>query len=245
VWSQHWLDLLFLHWQVPAGDLRARIPCRLEVDRHGGQAWVSLVLFRLRVRPRWLPFLPGLSGLVEANLRTYVRCGDRPGIWFLSVHADNRWAIALARRLTPMPYVRAAMDYRRPGHRFRFVTWCPTPPHAGLSVQFLPGPEARAVADGTPDAWLLERYRLFILDDRRRLLEAEVAHPRWVVRDVDVTMSANRMGAPVGLDLDRAPDRAHFSEGVRAYFGAFREAEAAPEASPSLAAQPLPSTASP
>ncbi len=70
---------------------------------------MSLVVFRLRVRPRWLPYLPALSDLVEVNLRTYVRFGDAAGIWFLSVHADNAWAIAVARLLTPMPYVRAPM----------------------------------------------------------------------------------------------------------------------------------------
>ena len=103
VWSQHWLNVLFLHWQVPAAALRAHLPSALDIATYDGSAWVSLVLFRLRVRPRWLPYLPGLSDLVEVNLRTYVRFRDKPGICFLSVHADNRGAIFLAKRLTPMP----------------------------------------------------------------------------------------------------------------------------------------------
>jgi uncharacterized protein len=104
VWSQYWRDLLFLHWRVDPAVVRPHVPTPLEVATHDGYAWVSLVLFRLRVRPRWLPFIPGASELVEVNLRTYVSCQGAHGIWFLSVHADNRWAIRLAKLLTPMPY---------------------------------------------------------------------------------------------------------------------------------------------
>jgi len=39
--------------------LRPHVPALLEVATHDGEARVSLVLFRLRVRPRGLPFLPG------------------------------------------------------------------------------------------------------------------------------------------------------------------------------------------
>src|SRR5688500_17883811 len=99
IWAQKWLDVVFLHWRVPAAALRPHVPRPLEIDAYDGEAWVSLVLFRLQVRLRGLPFLPGFSRLLEANLRTYVRCGDRPGIWFLQVLADNPWAIRAARSL--------------------------------------------------------------------------------------------------------------------------------------------------
>jgi hypothetical protein len=227
VWSQHWLDLLFLHWQVPAEDLRPRVPAPLEVATFAGHAWVSLVLFRLRVRPRWLPFLPGLSGLVEINLRTYVHFRGRPAIWFLSVHADSPWAIRLARLLTPMPYQQAAMRYRRVEDRFHFRAWQRADPAFGLALDFRPDGEGAEAVAGTLDDWLLERYRLFLPGRRGELLEAEVAHPRWVARGVGVCLAANSLGRPVGLDLDRTPDRAHFSTGVRARFGAFQELEGA------------------
>jgi uncharacterized protein YqjF (DUF2071 family) len=224
VWSQHWLDVLFLHWQVPAEDLRPRVPAPLEVATFAGHAWVSLVLFRLRVRPRGLPFLPGLSGLVEINLRTYVHFRGRPAIWFLSVHADNAWAIRLARLLTPMPYRQAAMRYRQEGGQLHFRAW-QADPAFGLALDFRPEGEGTAATAGTLDDWLLERYRLFLPGRRGELLEAEVTHPRWVARGVAVSLAANSLGRPEGLDLARAPDRAHFSAGVRARFGAFRKLE--------------------
>ncbi len=225
MWIQDWLDLLFLHWQVPAVAMRPHVPAPLEIDTRDGTAWVSAVIFRLRVRPRGLPFLPGLSELVEVNLRTYVRWRDKPGIWFLSVLADNRWAIRLARWLTPMPYVTAEMRYQRPDTPFRFSAQPSSLARPSLALTFTPGEANMEIVEGTLDAWLLERYRLFIQNRGQELLQAEVVHPRWVTRNVAVTISDNRMGESLGLPLSRVPDRAHFSEGVRAQFGAFRRVD--------------------
>jgi uncharacterized protein YqjF (DUF2071 family) len=222
VWSQHWRDVLFLHWQVPVGRLRRHVPAPLEIDTWEERAWVSLVLFRLRVRPRWLPFLPGLSNLVEANLRTYVHFHGRPAIWFLSVHADNAWAIRLAKWLTPMPYLQADMTYRGQDDQFRFSARRTSFPSCRLSLAFRPDPAGEETPDGTLDAWLLERYRLYIQDCRNKLLEAEVVHPPWIVHKANLSMSDNTLGEPLGLDLSRAPDRVHYSAGVQARFGGFR-----------------------
>jgi uncharacterized protein len=225
VWSQHWLDVLFLHWRVPVATLRACVPAPLEIETYDGNAWVSLVLFRLRVRPRWLPFLPGLSDLIEVNLRTYVSFRDRPGIWFLSAHADNGLAMRLAKLFTPMPYTRAALRYRRLEDRFEFQAGPSTGPGLALALTFVPKGEDTPAVAGTLDEWLLERYRLFVRGRRSALMQAEVAHPPWVTQPVPVEMSANRFGLPSGFDLSRRPDGAHFSTGVRARFGAFREIE--------------------
>jgi uncharacterized protein YqjF (DUF2071 family) len=227
VWSQSWEDLLFLHWRVSPELLSHLVPCPLQVETFDGQAWVSLVLFRLRVRPRWLPFLPGLSTLLEANLRTYVQLDGRPGIWFLSVHADNRWAIWLARLLTPLPYRRARISCTRLGPHAHFQIQCPGSPSRGVSLSFIPGPVCAESVDGTLDAWLLERYRLYLAQGRReQLLQADVVHPRWQTAPlVELSCAGNNLGEAFGLDLSRAPDRAHFSPGVQALFGPFRNVE--------------------
>ena len=222
IWSQHWDDVLFLHWPVPSAVLRPQIPSSLEIDIREGFAWVSLVLFRLRVRMRWLPFLPSLSNLVEANLRTYVRHRDRPGIWFLGVHADNAWAIRLARMLTPMPYIGANMCYQRQGDHFQFKVQPRSSTFSALSLTFHLNLIKRTATEATLDAWLLERYRLFITDRRQQLLEANVDHPPWVIQDADVAIAENKIGEQFGLELLGSPAIAHFSPGVRARFGAFR-----------------------
>lgn len=227
VWSQEWRDLLFLHWRVDLAALGPHIPAPLEIATYDRDAWVSLVLFRLRVRPRWLPFLPGISDLVEVNLRTYVHFQGRPAIWFLSVHADNPPAIRLARLLTPMPYKHAAMRYRSAGRRFHFQARQPGSQAGLAALAFLRSGTGVAPTEDSLDEWLLERYRLFAYGRGDTLAQAEVAHPRWVTESVEVSGSVEGFGRAAGLDLSAPPDRAHYSTGVSARFGAFEPLDAA------------------
>jgi len=224
VWAQRWTNLLFLHWQVPVHVLLPHVPSGVTIDTHDGRAWVSLVLFRLTVRPRWLPFVPGISNFNELNLRTYVTCQDQTGIAFLSMHADNHWAIRLARWLTPLPYVPARIRYQEASAGFSFDCCSSVQPHCRLSLHFSPRGDSRRPEPDSLDDWLLERYRLFIAGKGRRLEMATVAHPRWTVRRARVTIAANTIGGPLGLELSRTADLAHFSAGVEARFGAFQRA---------------------
>src|SRR5438105_1472977 len=83
-WEQHWFELLFMHWPVPAQSLRPHVHAGLDLDTWDGSPWVSLVAFRLeRVRHRWLPSLGLVDNIIELNLRTYVRYRDEPAIYFL------------------------------------------------------------------------------------------------------------------------------------------------------------------
>jgi uncharacterized protein YqjF (DUF2071 family) len=218
VWSQRWLDVLFLHWRTSPAQLRRHIPSPLEVHQYAGAAWMSLVLFRLRVRPRGVPFLPGLSNLLEANLRTYVQFQDRPGIWFLDVLADNRFAIEAARCLTPMPYRSAEVHYTAERNRYGYQIRRKA---AILDCEIETTGRQQTVSDDSLDHWLLERYRLYIRG-RRGLMYAEVAHPPWSVRPAELLQFSNTIGQDLGLDLSGVPDLAHFSSGVKARFGVFR-----------------------
>jgi uncharacterized protein len=220
-WSQHWINLLFLHWRVAAELLLPHVPAEVEIDTDDDSAWVSLVLFRLKVRPRWLPFMPGLSTLNEVNLRTYVRCQNQPGISFLSLHANNRWAIRLARKLTPLPYHDARIRYQASATRSSFECTDLARPDCRLAVDFRPAGALRQPIDGTRDHWLLERYRLFIADRSGNLQMAEVFHPPWQFQEAETVLWANTLATPFGLDLSRPPDAIHFSPGVRTRFGGF------------------------
>src|SRR5437879_11235215 len=84
-------------------------------------AWVSAVAFHMaRVRPRGLPPLPPVSDFLELNLRTYVRLDDKPGVFFLSIHASKRLAVRVARWFSPLPYACARMKCSQEDEEFRF-----------------------------------------------------------------------------------------------------------------------------
>src|SRR4029079_4764947 len=80
-WLQQWTASLFLHFAVRPDELAPLVPPRLEIDTLSGQAWLSFVIFRLKLRPAGLPLLPVLSSLVEMNVRTYVRHRGHPGVY--------------------------------------------------------------------------------------------------------------------------------------------------------------------
>lgn len=102
---QEWNRALFLHWKVPQDLLRPLVPPGLELDVHDGETWVSLVAFTMeQIRPRGLPAVGFVSNFEEINLRTYVRVGNKPGVYFLSIEAGNVLSAFIARNLSGLPY---------------------------------------------------------------------------------------------------------------------------------------------
>ena len=74
LFRMRWVDLLFMHWPVPADALRPLIPAGLELDTYDGRAWLGVVPFGMEgVAPRFLPAPPGPGAFPELNVRTYVR----------------------------------------------------------------------------------------------------------------------------------------------------------------------------
>jgi uncharacterized protein YqjF (DUF2071 family) len=122
--GQTWQNLLFAHWRVSYDVLRPHVPERLELEEHDGSAWIGLTPFRVTgLRLRGMPPLPFVSSFYELNCRTYVRVGDRPGIWFFSLDASSAAgaaAVAAARRSYRLPYRHAQI--RRDGDSFRADT---------------------------------------------------------------------------------------------------------------------------
>ena len=214
---QRWDDVLFLHWRAEACGLRSRVPAALDLDTFDGSAWITAVIFRLRVRLGGMPHFPIVSSLSEVNLRTYVSGGGKPGIWLLSVRADNRLAARMARWLTPMPYTYGPLRYEPAGDGFAYRD-------SESALAFRPTGTEIPVKEGSLDKWLLERYRLFAQTPPAPMREAAVTHEPWSVRRVEFADREGVFGSSSGLDLSRPPDAAHFSDGVRAEFGAFRTA---------------------
>ena len=103
LFRMRWVDLLFMHWPVPADALRPLIPPGLELDTYEGRAWLGVVPFGMEdVAPRFLPAPPGPGAFPELNVRTYVRRRGRGGVWFLSLDAGSRLAVeGRAGRLPP------------------------------------------------------------------------------------------------------------------------------------------------
>lgn len=217
-WSQEWRDLVFLHWPAPADEVRRLLPRGLVLDEFEGRAWISIVAFRLAgVRLGPLPPLGRFSNFLEVNLRTYVRLGEGPAVYFIRMLADSRLAIAAAGWLTPLPY------------RFAPLAACKIEEcwHWNVSVASAESPLLRADVQatgcaaglecGSLDEWLLERYRAAVVDRRGNHYRMAVHHEQWQVQPVVTRELSIRWDDPWGEYLRGPPELAHFSPGLDAW----------------------------
>jgi len=107
-----WENALFVHWPVDPDVLKKKLPSGLEPDIAQGRAWIGLVLLTERgvsVSPKaGRSYLPHVDHF-GANIRTYVKRGDTPGIYFFSLECSSYFA-SLGARLAGIPYFPARMS---------------------------------------------------------------------------------------------------------------------------------------
>jgi uncharacterized protein len=158
------------------------------------------------------------------NVRTYVRYGDLPGIHFVRMYADNRLAIAASRLLTPLCYEWAQMGAKRREDGTRELLCRPANSAGALRVEFNAALSCfPAAAENSLEAWLLERYRLFVALEDERILAATVEHSPWMAAAVENLNCSGELEIAQSLGLNRQPASAHFSPGVTARFNVFAE----------------------
>ena len=210
VMAQSWVDLLFAHWSIAPEQLASVVPPQLPLDTREGRAWIGITPFavrNLRLRPT-LP-VPFLSSFSEINVRTYVRFGGRPGIYFFSLDAGSSAAVAAARWSYRLPYFRARMSMWREGPWLRFASERTGPEQDVPSAVF--GARYRGVGSPAPPAqgslehWLTERYCLYTLDARQQVLRGEIHHPPWPLQAAEADLDIDDMTAQIGVELEGQP----------------------------------------
>jgi uncharacterized protein YqjF (DUF2071 family) len=209
--AQTWSRLLFAHWAVDPEQLARHLPSGVELDVHDDRAWVAIVAFRmLGSRPLLPPRRPVLPPIPELNVRTYVRVGGVPGVWFLSLDASSPFFVNAGRALYGLPYRLAHMTTVTDRERVHYLS---TRSDACFAASYEPcGPSALA-APGSLEHFLVERYRLFA-QRRGRLITAVVSHEPWPLQPAAARIDVNEM-APRGFAF-RGEPLLHFVESVDA-----------------------------
>jgi hypothetical protein len=206
--AQTWSDLLFMHWRVDPDELRPVLHPDLPLDTFDGSAFVGVTPFRVEgFRLRHTPPLALVHAFPELNVRTYVTIDGRPGIHFFSLDADSRFAVESARRIYRLPYFRARMRVRGRGDAIDFEserTHSDGPP-AGLAIHYEAAGPASEPEPGSLEHFLTERYCLYTLDERQRILRGDIHHPPWRIRPATARVGANTMGRQIGLELEGDP----------------------------------------
>ena len=212
---QSWYDLLFAHWPVPAEELRPFLPPDLTLQTFDGLAWLGLVPFRMvDVAPRPFPPVPPISNFPELNLRTYVENGGKPGVWFFSLDAHSRIAVAVGRSLYHLPYQLASIAMTPDESGFRFDSVRAGGNTAVFSATYRPTSAPFLAAPGTLEQFLTERYCLYAAAPSGALQRTDIHHVPWPLQAAEAEISANTVPAAAGLPLAGPPSLLHFSRGV-------------------------------
>jgi uncharacterized protein len=198
VQAQTWVDLAFLHWRLDEDALRRHVPPTVTLETFDGAAWLGITPFLLTgFRLRGMPPLPRVSTFPELNVRTYVRHGDRPGIWFFTLDAGSTLAVEAAKRLYRLPYSRARMSYERSGDHVHLES---ARAGATFAARYRGDGDLFHAAPGSLEHFLTERYCLYT-EDGGRLYRAEIHHPPWDLQHGEAAVDLNTM-APVKLPDD-------------------------------------------
>lgn len=212
---QRWRDLLFLHWPVPVDALRGVVPAALDLDLWDGVAYVGVVPFAMYgVRPRWTPEALAFDFL-ETNVRTYVHVGGRdPGVFFLSLDAASRIAVAAARTFWGLPYFFATMQLERDGDEIRYQLERRSGTRPRFSARYALGELVGASEPGSLEHFLVERYFLHLERDGA-IWSGQVHHPPYPVQRARVAECSDELVAASGLPaVSGPPALVHYAAGV-------------------------------
>ena len=211
--TQTWRDLLFAHWPLNPSDLRGRIPRPFELDVFDGQAWVGIVPFSMsNVGPRGLPSLPGVSTFPELNVRTYVRVGSKPGVYFFSLDASSRLAVTVAQQLLNLPYHLAKMTTSTSGGVVEYRSTRASGAFAAFSASYRPAGDPFVCRRGTLEYFLTERYCLYHHTRGGIPYRLDIHHPPWRLQPAWADFPLNSMATANGLVLGDRQPLLHFAK---------------------------------
>lgn len=215
VMAQSWHDLLFAHWPVDSATLRRLVPPGLQIDTYEGKAWLGVVPFRMSgVRLRGTPPAPLLSSFPELNVRTYVLADGKPGVWFFSLDAGNRVAVAIARAWFHLPYFRARMSCEE---KNGWIEYKCGRAHRGAPCgvyngRYRPAGEVFRGQAGSLEHFLTERYCLYAVDAEGRIIRGEVHHAPWPLQRAEAEIVSNTMPEADGIHFAATKPLLHFAK---------------------------------
>ncbi|HWQ91677.1 MAG TPA: DUF2071 domain-containing protein, partial [Clostridia bacterium] len=163
------------------------------------------------MRPVGLPPLPGMREFEEINVRTYVRHGDVPGIWFFSLDASKLVPSVAARYTYGLPYYKAQIDFSTTQSWHAFSHKRTGPPAAEFGASWRAGQRLRAPDKESLAFFLVERYCAFAVQ-RDQVQQIRIYHHPWILSEAMVNLHSSSLIAALGLAEPVSEPLAHFTE---------------------------------
>jgi uncharacterized protein YqjF (DUF2071 family) len=159
-----------------------------------------------------LPPVPTARDFPELNVRTYVRHGDRAGVYFFSLDAASLLAVVTARMVTGLPYFHAGMSSREVKEDIAYSSDRAEErvPAARFRARYRPTGAVFASQPGSLEHFLTERYSLFVkaAGILRRL---DIEHVPWPLQPATADVEVNTMAQAAGFKLPTDPPHVLFS----------------------------------
>ena len=187
---QTWLNLAFLHWEIDYQDLRKRIPSALDIDLYEGKAWIAIVPFDMHgVTLRHCPTFDPISNFPEINVRTYVTCNGRPGVWFFSLDVPSKLAVWAARTFFNLPYRHGYVKIQDEGDAFQYSSEVSDD---RFQARYQPHHHEK-FGKRSFEIWATERYCLYCQGSKGQLYRTEVHHRQWPLQAASVDILDNTL----------------------------------------------------
>lgn len=220
--DQHWRDLTFLHWRVPAQVVSPLLPAGTRPDMHDGSTWVGLIPFRLTGAAFGTgPSLPYVGTFAETNVRLYsVDAAGRRGVVFRSLEAARLAFVLGARWTLGLNYTWARMRIAYADDVITYTTQRRWPAPRGARSRLVVRVGTSVVRDDPLADFLTARWGLHT---RRlgRTLYLPNTHTSWPLVQAEVLELSDQLLTVAGLPgiASGPPDSVLFSCGVRTQFG--------------------------
>lgn len=208
---QHWDKVVFLHWKVDRNLLIPLLPKGVSLDLFMGEAWVSIVVFRVQdAHPRFVPPIPGIADFNEINLRTYVTANSIPGVTFLDIRANNLIQV-LANRIVGLPYKQAPIERDiKTVHKYAMNA-----KNSLVDISYIVNDSSTQKSE--LDKWLTERYCSY-QQVNKRVYRYPIHHFEWPLKQIQVKSIDIQYDYKTLHCTENSIDLAQYSEGVSVLF---------------------------
>lgn len=224
VMTQKWEDLLFLNFPVPMEKIHHHIPDALELDTYEGQAWITVIPFRITdMRMRMLPSFPYIRKFLELNVRTYVKKDGIPGIYFFSLDASKLLPV-LGARMTTLPYFYAKMSMKKKGDWFHYYSKRRSFDSPVFKGRYKPVSKSFYPETGTLSHWLTERYYLWT-DVKSMLLSGGIHHLPWKISEAEVQLQHEKYPTFLSNFNDEKEMVFYYASSIKVLFWTFKKAK--------------------
>ena len=212
---QEWRHLSLLHWKINPVCLAPYIPDGLKIDTYEENAYVSVIPFMMvGVRPRLAFPVPGISTFPEFNIRTYVKHGEKAGVFFITLDAQSRATCLYAPYAYGLPYRYAKGRLYVDGSMYSWKSKRVEGAEELIGSCTGTG-QSMMAKPGSLEEFLFERYCLYTLHNNR-LNIAYTHHNPWAFRKAKADVITNTLAESYNLGIIDVlqPDLVHMSDGV-------------------------------